>query len=144
MTFFFQAFFFIFYRKSPKRGTYPHFKSPFPTISGGLSPPRHKVAKFGKFQGFNIFENKINPIYQQIIHLGRTGPQRKATLPLLFCNFNFTFENFTLVYNSVCKSVSENIKGTLFSVLPFFLHRKWTSLNYLCLGDVLGIKRKEI
>ena len=139
MTFFFQAFFFIFYRKSPKRESYPHFRGPFSVVSGVSFPSQYKMAKFGKFQGFNIFENKINPTYQQIIHLGRTDAHHEAALPRFFCNFNFTFKNFTLVYNSFSVKCEREHKRNAVFRFDVFLHGKQASLKYLCLGDVLGI-----
>ncbi len=144
MTFFFQAFFFVFFRKTPKRGSYPHFKASFRAVPGAPSPPRYKMAKFDKFQGFNIFENKINPTYQQIIHLDETGPHRGAASARLFCNFNFTFKNFTLVYNLGSAKCEREHKRNAVFCFDDFLHRICASLNYLCLGDVLGIQRKEL
>ena len=120
MTFFFQAFFFIFYRKTPKRAGYPHFKAPSAAIFRPPRPAAYELPFFVKFRGFNIFENRINPIYQQLINLCKTGARPAARSALFFCNFNFTFENFTLVYIPEVLSVTGNIKGTHNKVLPFF------------------------
>lgn len=120
MTVFFQAFFFFFYRKRRKTASYPHFGAAFSGVFAAPPAPSTEMPFFAKFQGFNIFENRINPTYQQLINLCKTKQASGAYPRPLFCNFNFTFENFTLVYIQEPRNVTGNIKGTHNKVLTFF------------------------
>ena len=120
MTVFFQAFFFFFYRKRRKTASYPHFGAAFSGIFAAPPAPPIEMPFFAKFQGFNIFENRINPTYQQLINLCEVKPNQVPPPPALFCNFIFTFKNFTLVYIQGPRDVTGNIKGTHNRVLPFF------------------------
>ena len=121
MPIFLQAFFFVFLRKTQKRGSYQQHPQLPRARERRLLPHFPKMAKFDEFQSFNVFKQRITSTYQQTINYrGLTGRPRRH-LSNYFCNIIFTFVIFTFSLHSGRKGVTENNTGTHNPLLRLFL-----------------------
>ena len=116
-----QAFFFDFLRKTRKRGSYQHHRRPSRAGKRHRLPRFSKMAKFGEFQSFNVFKQRITSTYQQTINYRELTGRPRQHLSNYFCNIIFTIKNFTFSLHSGRKGVTENNTGTHNPLLLHFL-----------------------
>ena len=133
MTFFLQAFFLFFYEKGEKCRVIHNQKSLSRHDFRLRQPVSGKMPFFAQFQGFNIFNKWIVPLYQHLTNIYEPNRTRVSLLLRHYCNIYFTIDFFYIRFTFAFSPCDREHKKNTINELAIFLQGIRYQLKYLCL-----------